>query len=73
MAEGLEKASRAWVGDSSWRAQGGVRTQDARMRGVGTTGTIVTTKDEDVYSTCDMLLRVDVAALETQRKTLDMA
>jgi len=38
-----------------------------------TSGTIVTTKDGQAYGDGDTLLAIDVQALETQRKTLDMA
>jgi hypothetical protein len=40
---------------------------------IATSGTIITTKDGEVYGNGDTLLQIDVQALETQRRTLDMA
>jgi hypothetical protein len=39
---------------------------------VASSGTIITTKDGEVYGNGDTLLAIDVQALETQRRTLDM-
>lgn len=57
------------------KLKGAVHQEDLLpgCRIVATSGTVITTKDGDVYGAGDTLLEIEVVALETQRRSLDMA